>query len=284
MNKTLNIRVLVLFTLLFSLFTHEVSAQSTKALIKRYKAMPEVTYTDLTDTIKSAFNNEELINQGIKAVDVEFIKNHFKKAEALIIENNEKLVSQVWNDLKQLKDCEPLMNISHNPNEPEGANSIKRMMYRTIHPSLHIAYYGKGDKEYQDKLIYVLSLLDQSMGIVIWDGKIKTEDVPNFFTTLGNDDEEDSEEEDDDDDDNVISLSDIREGYDSQDALIVIDGKIHPELHSFDDAKKYMNERKYYFNNEAIIVGNDRVREKYPDSDKKVAFEFTKTEEEKLEN
>ena len=61
-------------------------------------------------------------------------------------------------------------------------------------------------------------------------------------------------------------------------ALVMIDGEIHPELHSSDDVHKYFDKKNefktgrkaYLF--EDILVGMDKVRERFPESNKMIAI------------
>ncbi len=54
----------------------------------------------------------------------------------------------------------------------------------------------------------------------------------------------------------------------------VIGGKEHLELRSLDEAKEYMEKNSFHFNHETWVVGK-RVKEKYPNTDKKVVIEYT---------
>jgi len=63
-----------------------------------------------------------------------------------------------------------------------------------------------------------------------------------------------------------------------QDCLIVIDGKIYPNLHTQDEAARYMTEHNmdWGYIPSQVLQGKE-VKKKYPDSKKKVAFEYTTT-------
>ncbi len=63
-----------------------------------------------------------------------------------------------------------------------------------------------------------------------------------------------------------------------RDCLIVIDGKIYPDLHTQDEAVRYMFDHNMNWSGSPIdmnvLEGKD-VKKKYPDSKKKMAFEYT---------
>ena len=62
-----------------------------------------------------------------------------------------------------------------------------------------------------------------------------------------------------------------------RDCLIVIDGEVHPELHTQSDAARYIYQHDMEWNGIPQILKGKEVKKKYPDSKKKVAFEYTTT-------
>jgi len=73
--------------------------------------------------------------------------------------------------------------------------------------------------------------------------------------------------------DDVVDMKDVLEDVKNGNVLFVINGEEHPELHSLDEAKAYMDAKDFHFNNESWIVGS-AVKEKYPNTDKKVVIEW----------
>jgi hypothetical protein len=63
-----------------------------------------------------------------------------------------------------------------------------------------------------------------------------------------------------------------------RDCLIVIDGKVYPDLHTQDEAVRYMFDHNMGWSGSPkdmnVLEGKD-VKKKYPDSKKKMAFEYT---------
>ena len=83
----------------------------------------------------------------------------------------------------------------------------------------------------------------------------------------------------DDDDGEVVEMGDVLEEVKKGNVLIVINGKEYPDLHSTEDAAKYMEANDIHFNVESWIVGG-AVKEKYPNTDKKVVIEFSRSDKE----
>ena len=72
----------------------------------------------------------------------------------------------------------------------------------------------------------------------------------------------------------VTDMKDVVKDAKDGNVLFVIDGKEIPELHSFEEAKEYMEKNNFHFNNESWVVGA-AVKEKYPNTDRKVVIEYT---------
>ena len=62
-----------------------------------------------------------------------------------------------------------------------------------------------------------------------------------------------------------------------RDCLIVIDGKVYPNLHTQTEAAKYIYEHNMEWNGIPKVLEGKDVKKKYPDTKKKVAFEYTTT-------
>ena len=72
-------------------------------------------------------------------------------------------------------------------------------------------------------------------------------------------------------------MDDITKDMEKGNVLFVIDGKELPELRSMKEAIEYMEKNNFHFNNESWIVGS-AVKEKYPNTNKKVVIEFSRTD------
>ena len=85
------------------------------------------------------------------------------------------------------------------------------------------------------------------------------------------------EEDTDDNKDIDIDMKAVLEELKNGNALIVINGKEYPELHSTKEAAEYMKAHNIWFNNMSWMVG-DVIKEKYPNTDKKVVIEYFQKE------
>ena len=68
-------------------------------------------------------------------------------------------------------------------------------------------------------------------------------------------------------------MKDVLEEVNKGNVLIVIEGKEYPDLQSEKEGTEYMKANGIRWNTESWIVG-EAVKEKYPNTDKKVVIEF----------
>lgn len=268
MKKTLSIRVLVLFTLLFSVFTHEASAQSVKALIKRYKAMPEVLYADSTDGFKAKLKEAIAVNDPeIRNVDANDLQKHLKRVEYLMIENNSGLAEQLTEDIRSLKGYETLLSAEHNPKMKKDGNPVRNLVSGLLNPTLAVSYFGKPRGERQVNPI-VAFRFGPSLTMLFLEGKIKTKDLFASYEDM-------SFSFDDNDDDEAFDFSALKK---DGEVLFVINGVAHPELLNSREAYEYMKQHDIQINHMGIITGEEKDR-KYPDTDKKTIIEYREDKE-----
>jgi hypothetical protein len=147
------------------------------------------------------------------------------------------------------------------------------MLADFLNPSVKMQFYGKvDDKMVSDLLIridiwntVVLSHIDTKIDKDIW---VKALERSRMATN------------DNDNNNNiVVDMKDVIIDDGNGEALIVINGEEHPELHSTKEAADYMRKHNFWFNNENCLVG-DAVKEKYPNTDKKVVIEFSRNDKE----
>ena len=80
-------------------------------------------------------------------------------------------------------------------------------------------------------------------------------------------------------DEDAVNMKDVVKEVKDGNALIVINGKEYPELHSSEEAHEYMKAHDIWCNHENWIVGG-AVKEKYPHTNKTVVIEFSRQEKE----
>lgn len=121
----------------------------------------------------------------------------------------------------------------------------------------------------------VLVIQENEAGLVVIDGTL---DIAKMFNG-GYDDEDEDEDEDEVEDDEgegkVVDMKDILKNVEKGDILFVINGEEHPELHSMKEADDYIKKNNIWFNHQSTIVGK-ALKEKYPNTDKKVVIEFSR--------
>ena len=243
--------------------------QTAEKLIAKYKALPGAKYENTTKESLEEFEKEDSI---LSAEDIAKLKKHFKKSEQVQIQNpSEELLAQINKDIKALKDHELLFETTRNAGSEslgDSAHLVKQMIADILNPSIKMQCYGKVDgKMVSDLLLRLdiwntvaLSYIDTKIDRDIWMKALERSRV----TTDDNDDNKNV----------VVDLKDVLIDDGNGEALIVINGKEHPELHSTKEAADYMRKHNIWFNNMSWVVG-EAVKEKYPNTDRKVVIEYT---------
>ena len=281
----------LLLSLTMLLFMGNAFGQTPTKLIEKYKAMPGAVYENTTKESLEGLEKEDSI---LSAEDIAKLKKHFKKSEQVQIQNvSEELLAQINKDINALKGHELLFETVRNAGSEslgDSANLIKQMLADVLNPTIKMQCYGKVEgKMVSDLLICLdiwntvaLSYIDTKIDRDIW---MKALERSNFAV---NDNEKAEKAEGKeavgklvDGIGNIVDMKDILKEVENGDALIVINGKEHPELHSTKEAAEYMKKHNIWFNKESWIVG-EAVKEKYPHTDKKVVIEYSEKDEDQL--
>ena len=202
--------------------------------------------------------------------DYDYILKHFKKSEQLQLTLDDDQKEQLGKDIQALKGYEMLFVLNNNQEPEEGKNIIHTMINQTFSPDYQIRIYGKVKGDIVND---VLVRLDMWGKVVLShnDSKVKKDFL---MKGLYSGDMVNVEEDED-----VVDIKDVVKEVKNGSALIVINGEKHPELHSEKDAIEYMRAHNISWNNESWVVGGV-VKEKYPNTDKKVVIEFSHQEKE----
>jgi hypothetical protein len=179
---------------------------------------------------------------------------------------DEEQLAQLEEDIKALKGYEMLFVTNKNGGSDEDANVLRQMMSEVFNPTIKLQCYGKvkGNKV-SDLLMKVKAW--ETVVLMHIDTKVEKELVVKSIM-----EKEDVSYEQENGGD-VVDMKDVLEDVKNGNVLFVINGEEHPELHSTDEAKAYMDAKDFHFNNESWVVGS-AVKEKYPNTDKKVVIEW----------
>lgn len=256
--------------------------QTPAKLIEKYKVMPGAVYENTTkESLKELDRDRE--DSILSVNEIAKLRKNFKKSEQVQIQNaNEELLAQVDRDIKALKNHELLFETVRNTGSEvsEDANNfIKKMVSDFLNPSIKFKCYGKvNDNMVSDLLIrfdiwntVALSYIDTKIDRDIFMKAMKRNSI-----SLGDKDNVEDVVENEDDD---VNMKDILKDVENGEALIVINGEEHPELHSTKEAADYMMKHNISFNHENWIVGK-AVKEKYPHTKKNVVIEFSRNDKE----
>ena len=258
-------QILIIAMLLMACTTQ---AQTASKLIEKYRKLPNATYTDTSkETLKSYDENPDLITEEERAQ----LKKSFKKSETVQIEKcDEELLAQIDKDLKALKGYELLFTTNKNGgSSDEDANVFRQMMSDMWNPTIKLKCYGKVKGNMVSDILtridmwdtVALLYCDQKMDKELMVRSIMESDVFNM--------EIDHDSED-------VDMKDALEEVKNGNVLFIIGGKEYPDLHSLEEASEYMNDHDIWCNLESWYVGSI-VKEKFPNTDKAVVIEFSRT-------
>ena len=239
--------------------------QTAKKLIEKYRQLPNATYMDTSkETLKNyAENPDPAFTEKNRAQ----LKKNFKMSETVQIEKcDEEQRAQIETDIQALKGYDLLFTTNKNGGSDEEANVLRQMMSEVFNPTIKLQCYGKvKGKTVSDMLMRVdmwetvaLMHLDTKVDKELMIRSIMDQDGVSYEQENGGE---------------VVDMKDVLEEVKKGNALFVIDGEEHPELHSLEEAKAYMDAKDFHFNQESWIVGG-AVKEKYPHTDKKVVIEW----------
>lgn len=266
----------VLLSIMMLLCVGNAFGQTPAKLIEKYKALPGAVYENTTNESLKELEKGDTI---LSADEIAKLKKHFKKSEQVQIQNvSEEQLAEINKDIKALKNYELLFETVRNAGSEslgDSANVVKQKISDFLNPTVKMRCYGKVDgKMVSDLLIRLdiwntvaLSYIDTKIDRDIW---MKLQERSSFST---------SDDDDDDDDDSTVDMKDILKEVKNGDALIVINGEEHPELHSTKEAEEYMRQQQISFNHQNWIVGK-AVKEKYPHTKKNMVIEFSRNDKE----
>ena len=254
-----------LFIIAMLLMACTIQAQTAAKLIEKYKAFPGAEYLNTTEESLKQHDSDLTPEENAK------MKKNFKKSEQVQIQNlDEEQLAQIEQDIKALKGYELLFTANKNTSYDESKNVLKNMIAEVMNPpSVKVRCYGKVKGKTVSDLLVRLEWLN-TVALSHVDTKIDKALMTKALMADGA-----LITEYDDEDGEVVDMKDILK--ESDNALIVINGKEYPDLHSTEDAAKYMEANDIHFNVESWIVGG-AVKEKYPNTDKKVVIEFSRKE------
>ena len=243
----------IILSLIVMLAVGSVYGQTAEKLIEKYKAMHGAKYENTTKESLEELEKEDSI---LSVEDIAKLKKHFKKSEQVQFQNaDEEMLAEINKDIKALKNHELLFETIRNAGSEsleDSANLMQQMVADILNPTIKMRCYGKVDgKMVSDLLIRLdiwntvaLSYIDTKIDREIW---MKALEKSNFAAN-DNENAEKAEGKESvkaveklaDGIGNIADMKDILKDVEKGDALIVINGEEHPELHSTKEAAEYM--------------------------------------------
>ena len=205
-------------------------AQTAAKLIEKYKAFLGAEYENTTEESLKQHDSDLTAEENAR------MKKHFKKSEQVQMKNlNEEQLAQIEQDIKALKGYELLFTANKNTSYDEDKNILKNMLAEVMNPpSVKVRCYGKVKGKTVSDLLVRLEWLN-TVALSHVDTKIDKALMTKALMADGA-----LITEYDDDDGEVVEMGDVLEEVKKGNVLIVINGKEYPDLHSTEDAAKYM--------------------------------------------
>lgn len=244
--------------------------QIVNKLIEKYRQLPKAQYMDTSkETLKFYDENPD---PALTEKERAQLKKNFKMSEVVQMEKlDEEQLAQLDEDIKALKGYEMLFITNKNEGSDEDQNVLQQMMSDVFNPTIKLQCYGKVKG---NKVSDVLMRVDiwETVALMHLDTKVEKELMIKSIM-----EKEAVSFEPDDSDDNVVDMKEMVNEVKAGNVLFVINGEEHPELHSLEEAKEYTKANDIQWNIESWVVGG-AVKEKYPNTDKKVVIEYTNEE------
>ncbi|MBO7537896.1 MAG: hypothetical protein J6T44_01280 [Prevotella sp.] len=241
--------------------------QTAEKLMEKYKALEGAQYENTTEESRKSIEENKA---GLSQKDYAYALKHFKKSEQVQLTLDDDQKKQLGKDLQSLRGYEMLFVLNDNKGPEEGKNILQNMINQTFSPDYQFRVYGKVKGDVVNDMLIRFDMWDKVV-LLHHIGKIKKDFI---LKGLYNDNMVQVEEDED-----AVNMKDVVNEVKNGNALIVINGDEHPELRSLDEAKEYMEKKNFHFNHESWVVGS-AVKEKYPNTDKKVVIEFSRQEKE----
>lgn len=243
--------------------------QTVSNLIEKYRQLPKAQYMDTSkETLKFYDENPD---PALTEKERAQLKKNFKMSEVVQMEKlDEEQLAQLDEDIKALKGYEMLFITNKNEGSDEDQNVLQQMMSETFNPTIKLQCYGKVKGNVVSDILVRVDIWE-TVALMHLDTKVEKELMIKSIMekeAVSFEQESDGEE---------VDMKEMVKEVEAGNVLFVINGEEHPELHSLDEAKEYMRTQDFHFNQESWVVGG-AVKEKYPNTDKKVVIEYTNEE------
>ena len=260
-------RIVILMAL--ALCVSCVFGQTASTLIEKYRQLPKAQYMETSkETLKFYDENPD---PALTEKERAQLKKNFKMSEVVQMEKlDEEQLAQLDEDIKALKGYEMLFITNKNEGADEDQNVLQQMMSDVFNPTIKLQCYGKVKG---NKVSDILVRVDiwETVALMHLDTKVEKELMIKSIMekeAVSFEQESDGEE---------VDMKEMVNEVKAGNVLFVINGEEHPELHSLEEAKEYTKANDIQWNTESWVVGG-AVKEKYPNTDKKVVIEYTNEE------
>ena len=243
--------------------------QTASKLIEKYRRLPNAQYMDTSkETLKFYDENQDPSWTEKERAQA---KKHFKMSELVQLEKvDEEQLTQIEEDIKTLKGYEMLFVTNKNGGADENQNVLQQMMSSLWNPTIKLQGYGKVKG---NKVRDVLLRVNVWNTVVLMHIETKLDKDLMVKSILEKEGISIKQENDGE----MVDMKEMVKEVEAGNVLIVINGQEYPNLRSEKEADEWMRAQGISWNHETWVVGGS-VKEKYPNTDKKVVIEFTREE------
>lgn len=243
--------------------------QTVSNLIEKYRQLPKAQYMDTSkETLKFYDENPD---PALTEKERAQLKKNFKMSEVVQMEKcDDELRAQIDKDIQALKGYEMLFITNKNEGADEDQNVLQQMMSDVFNPTIKLQCYGKVKGNVVSDILVRVDIWE-TVALMHLDTKVEKELMIKSIMekeAVSFEQESDGEE---------VDMKEMVKEVEAGNVLFVINGEEHPELHSLEEAKEYTKANDIQWNTESWVVGG-AVKEKYPNTDKKVVIEYTNEE------
>ena len=251
----------VILSMAMLLCVGSAMGQTAEKLMAKWKTVEGAQYKETTeDTRKAIEENKEPFDMNKE--DYEGILKTLKKSEQIQLTLDENQLWELAADIQALKGYETLF-VQNDNKEPNDSTSILGQLFA---PKYQLAVYGK----VKGNTVSDLFLRWDIWGKVVLGYTVCKIPKDKMLQAIFNGEAVSFESDQTD-------MKDVTEEVKNGNVLFVIHGKEYPDFRSTEEARNYMISNGIHWNTESWVVGK-AIKEKYPDTDRKVVIEYSEKE------
>lgn len=264
-----------IMTIVIALLTLNVQAQTTKKIWEKYRDFPGAQYVDNTEAARKDLESR-LNNHGNNAPNryAESAYKSFKRSQQVQITLDETQKQELEHCLNSLdRHHEKVLAFNSLNKTNVNMGPFNQLLGLQPDSTMNVGVYAKSKGKMLTDILIRFDMFGQTV-LSFQETSINKDallqSLQEQFAMSGSsafsltDDDGDEDEE-------GIDFGNSEYVSEDTEALIVINGEVHPELHNIKDTEEYLKKNNLHPNHFHTYLG-DSVQEHYPDATQRVAF------------